>query len=112
MQKIELDRYVGKKVPLNVRETFAADNRPLLQLKPGTNVFYSTLVAVDEIGLWIENAGWKCNRPGTDFVSHRIHVLVPWGVVISIAAFPDRVFPDDEPVPDSKAETIGFHVSF
>ena len=109
MQQIELDKYLGKRVLLNVRDAFVEENRALLQLQnPKAKLFYARLVAVDEIGLWIENPGWKSRRDGSDFVSHRVHVLVPWVSLISIAVFPDREFPDDSPVPDSGTETIGF----
>ena len=33
MQKIELDKYLGKTVLLNVPETFVVENRGLLQLQ-------------------------------------------------------------------------------
>ena len=56
--------------------------------EPESEALYTKLVAVDEIGVWIENPGWKSSRDGGDWSSHRIHVLVPWGQLISIGAFP------------------------
>ena len=106
---MELRKFVGKIVLLNLTEDFARENAPLFQSGPGARLLYGKIAAVDEMGVWVENDTWK-SRPahGGEPEGHRAHILVPWAVLISVATFPERTFPADQPVPDMKTHTIGF----
>jgi hypothetical protein len=105
----KLKEYVSKTVLLNVAEAFARENEPLIQSGSTARLLYAKIVAVDGIGLWVENPSWKA-RParGGDAVAHTAHILIPWGVLISVAAFPERQFSKDEPLDEKQTRVIGF----
>jgi hypothetical protein len=105
----KLKEYVSKTVLLNVTEAFARENEPLIQSGSTAQLLYAKIVAVDGMGLWVENPSWKA-RParGGDAEAHTAHILIPWGVLISVAAFPERQFSKDEPLDEKQARVIGF----
>jgi hypothetical protein len=106
---MHLEQYIGKVILINMRQGFAKDNSMLLQADPQTNYMYVKLTAFDNIGLWVENPEWKTKIVKTSQEEkHLIHVLIPWNIVISIATFPNRDFPQNEPVVEEVIKRIGF----
>ena len=107
---MDLHEYVGKMVLMNLTEAYCLDNNIMLGGgDPKARRRYARLNAVDEHGLWIENPKWTVRQTDTEEqVSHRIIFLVPWFALVSVALFPDRVFPNDRSVTDPDTQTIGF----
>jgi hypothetical protein len=95
---MELEKYIGKIVLFNVRPEFLKENRGLFQRADLSRHFYGRIVAVDGVGVWLDNPTWKTRPEGSDDeeMTYRMHFLVPWSNIISIGAFPDRKFSEEE----------------
>lgn len=106
---MNLREYIGRTVLLNLTETYSHDNQPMLGCPAKARLFYAQLKDVDEHGLWVENPVWSTrNARSGEGSTHKILFLIPWFALVSIAIFPDRVFPQDQAVPDENIRTIGF----
>lgn len=54
-----LKNFVGKLILFKVSKQFLIDARWLLQPNEDTQTLYGRLIAVDGIGIWIENPTWR-----------------------------------------------------
>lgn len=104
-----IEKYVGKTVLLNIREEFASNNGSLIQSAVNTKLFYAKVVDFDSYGLWVENPNWSVfPKDGGPSKSYKIHFVIPWNQIISVATFPDRVF-DSSGISNEKGISfIGF----
>lgn len=105
-----LEQSIGKTVFLNLQKGFAEQNRALLQLREDAQAVYVKVVAVDGVGIWIENPKWKTQPVGGEAEVHRVHVLVPWQALISVGVFPERSFKGTLAPEASGARPIGFDI--
>jgi hypothetical protein len=102
-----LINFIGKIVLFRVSPSFLEESRSLLQPHKEARSLYAKLVAVDTVGCWVENHSWQTiNDKTKEKTQHNIHIFIPWNSLISIAAFPDRVFNE---IPDeTDVHGIGF----
>ena len=88
-----LENYVDKVVLLHINDDFVAANPAFFQRKAA--LFYARLRGLDELGIWIENPDWRTHPVGRSPEVHKLHFWIPWRAVVSIGAFPERVFTSD-----------------
>jgi hypothetical protein len=62
------------------------------------------VIAVDELGLWLENNAWKLEQEDGSFKSHTLQYLVLWRYVLSVGTFPDDTLALDNPPPPRTQE--------
>jgi len=109
---INLDSFVGSRVQIVLNnEAYSTLN---LQGIPGPK-FYAKILGYDSIGLWIENPHY-CITPAYDAEGnyippeqrkeecHQAAVLILWGYIQSIIAFPDVA----DFMPEEPEHLIGF----
>lgn len=107
--KVELAKYIGKKVLFNLRSEFVEENKNFFQTAPNTHHIYGRITAVDEVGVWVENPTWKTRpKDSKEFMVHRMHFLIGWSNIISVGVFPDRKFSGEKEIEEKNISQIGF----
>lgn len=106
-----LDAHVGKVVLLHVQKEFVEANPAFFQ-KMNASLIYARLRGCDEMGIWVEHPEWETHPVGGPPEVHTLHFWIPWRALISVGAFPDRVFKSRYGEEESSgARAVGFRVS-
>jgi hypothetical protein len=73
--KMELNKYIGKKVLFNLRPEFVEKNVNFFQNAARTHLMYGRVMGVDQVGVWVENPQWKTRPVGSnEDVIHKMRI--------------------------------------